>query len=139
MSLFNAIDVAATSLEAQSVRLNTISSNLANANSVTNDPNTAYRAQYVVFETVYRDAMGESDGVSAGVEVADVVLSDLPPRKEYLPSHPMADEEGFIYRSTVNSVEEMANMIEASRSYQSSVEAMNTTKQLILRTLTLGR
>lgn len=139
MSLFNAIDVAATSLEAQSVRLNTISSNLANANTVTDDPNTAYRAQYVVFETMYRDAMGDSGGVSAGVEVADVVLSELPPRKEYLPSHPMADEEGFIYRSTVNSVEEMANMIEASRSYQSSVEAMNTTKQLILRTLTLGR
>ena len=139
MSLFSAIDTAATALEAQTIRLNAISSNLANANSVSDNPDTAYRAQYVVFETMYRDAMGESDGVSAGVRAADVVLSQQPARQEYAPGHPMANEEGFIYRSTVNSVEELANMIEASRAYQANVEAMNTTKQLILRTLTLGR
>ncbi len=139
MSLFSAIDTAATALEAQSVRLNTISSNLANAGAVARTPEEAYRAQYVVFETMYQGAMGEMEGASSGVQVSEVVLSDLPPRKEYVPSHPLADEEGFIYRSTVNSVEEIANMIEASRNYQSNIEAMNTTKQLILRTLTLGR
>lgn len=139
MSLFSAIGVSATALEAQSVRLNTISSNLANANTVSSDPDTAYRAEYVVFQTMYRDAMGAENPAGAGVEVTDVVLSKLPPRQEYAPGHPMANEDGFIYRSTVNSVEEMANMIEASRAYQSNVEAMNTTKQLILRTLTLGR
>ncbi|MEM1404360.1 MAG: flagellar basal body rod protein FlgC [Pseudomonadota bacterium] len=139
MSLFSAIDTAATALEAQSVRLNTISSNLANAGAVARTPEEAYRAQYVVFETMYQGAMGEMEGASNGVQVSEVVLSDLPPRKEYVPSHPLADEEGFIYRSTVNSVEEIANMIEASRNYQSNIEAMNTTKQLILRTLTLGR
>lgn len=139
MSLFSAIDTAATALEAQTIRLNAISSNLANANSVSDNPDTAYKAQYVVFETMYSDAMGESDGVSAGVRTADVVLSQQPARQEYAPGHPMANEDGFIYRSTVNSVEEIANMIEASRAYQANVEAMNTTKQLILRTLTLGR
>lgn len=139
MSLFSAIDTAASALEAQTVRLNTISSNLANANAVASDADSAYRAQYVVFQTMYQDALGESEGVSTGVRASDVVLSQLPPRQEYVPSHPMANEEGFIYRSTVNSVEEIANMIEASRAYQSNVEAMNTTKQLILRTLTLGR
>ncbi len=139
MSLFSAINVASTALEAQTVRLNTISSNLANANAVGSDPDALYRAQYPVFETVYQDAMGMGDDVSAGVRVSDVVLSELPARREYSPSHPLADEEGFIYRSSVNSVEEIANMIEASRAYQSNVDAMNTTKQLILRTLTLGR
>lgn len=135
MSLFSAIDVAATALEAQTVRLNTISSNLANANAVGPDPEALYKAQYPVFEAVYRDALG----ASAGVRVSDVALSKLPARREYSPGHPLADEAGFVYRSAVNAVEEIANMMEASRAYQNSVDAMNTTKQLILRTLTLGR
>ena len=139
MSLFSAIDVAATALEAQTVRLNTISSNLANANAVGSDPEALYKAQYPVFEAVYRDALGARGGASAGVRVSDVALSKLPARREYSPGHPLADEAGFVYRSAVNAVEEIANMMEASRAYQNSVDAMNTTKQLILRTLTLGR
>ena len=141
MSLFNAIDVAATALEAQTVRLNTISSNLANANAMGSDPDALYKAQYPVFETLYRDALGGGarQGVSAGVRVSGVALSRLPARREYNPGHPLADDAGFVYRSPVNSVEEIANMMEASRSYQNSVDAMNTNKQLILRTLTLGR
>ncbi|MEO0435491.1 MAG: flagellar basal body rod protein FlgC [Pseudomonadota bacterium] len=139
MSLFSAIDVSATALEAQTLRLNTISSNLANANTVSGDPNSAYRAQHVVFETMYSDAHQAFADANAGVQVSEVVLSEVPARQEYSPGHPLADENGFVYRSTVNSVEEIANMVEASRSYQSSVEAMNTVKQLILRTLTLGR
>ena len=139
MSLFSAIDVSATALEAQTLRLNTISSNLANANTVSGDPKAAYRAQHVVFETMYSEAQQTFAETNAGVQVSEVVLSELPARQEYSPGHPLADENGFIYRSTVNSVEEIANMVEASRSYQSNVEAMNTVKQLILRTLTLGR
>ena len=88
---------------------------------------------------MYRDALGARGGASAGVRVSDVALSRLPARREYSPGHPLADEGGFVYRSAVNAVEEIANMMEASRAYQNSVDAMNTTKQLILRTLTLGR
>jgi flagellar basal-body rod protein FlgC len=138
MSLFNAIDVAATSLEAQSVRLNTISSNLANVNVVSGTEKGVYRSQHAVFETIYSEALGDN-GVSSGVRVTGVIESDLPARREYAPHHPLSDGEGFIYRPAVNSVEEVANMMEASRSYQNSIEAMNTAKQLILRTLTLGR
>lgn len=140
MSLFNAIDVAATSLGAQSARLNTISSNLANANTVSSSEADTYRAQYPVFKTLYNEFSGAAGrDTAAGVEMEGIVQSDLPARREYVPTHPLADEEGFIYRPAINSVEEMANMMEASRSYQNSIEAMNTTKQLILRTLTLGR
>ena len=140
MSLFDAINVEATSLEAQSVRLNTVSSNLANANAVSSSEQNAYRARYPVFESVYREAAGAmDDSGAAGVRVSGIVTSDLPARREYAPSHPQADDEGFIWRPQINSVEEMTNMMEASRSYQDSIEAMNTTKQLILRTLTLGR
>jgi len=141
MSLFNAINVAATSLEAQSVRLNTISSNLANANAVSSSERDTYRAQYPVFESAYQEAAAEVIGDSdlAGVRVAGILTSDLPARREYAPEHPQSDDEGFIWRPEINSVEEMTNMMQAARSYQDSIEAMNTAKQLILRTLTLGR
>ena len=138
MSLFDAINVAATSLEAQSVRLNAISSNLANANTVSGTQGGVYRSQHAVFETVYNDLLGDAGG-AAGVRVTGVVESELPARREYAPHHPLSDDDGFIYRPAVNSVEEVANMMEASRSYQNGIEAMNTAKQLILRTLTLGR
>jgi flagellar basal-body rod protein FlgC len=138
MSLFNAIDVAATALEAQSVRLNTVSSNLANANTISSTEEGVYRAQNPVFETIYNELTGNGE-VSAGVRVTEVIESDLPARREYAPHNPMADAEGFIYRPAINSVEEVANMLEASRSFQNNIEAMNTAKQLILRTLTLGR
>ncbi|WOJ93284.1 flagellar basal body rod protein FlgC [Congregibacter variabilis] len=140
MSLFDAISVAATSLDAQSTRLNTISSNLANANAVSSSAEETYRAQYPVFETMLNELRtGSGMDAVAGVRVSGITQSDLPAVREYVPTHPMADDEGFIYRPAINSVEEMANMMEASRSYQDSIEAMNTAKQLILRTLTLGR
>ncbi len=135
MSLFNVMTVSGSALDAQSVRLNAISSNLANANVIAGSPDAVYRARQPVFASV----MDGFDDVAAGVRVEGIYESTLPARQEFNPSHPMADEEGYIYRSNVNSVDEMANMISASRSYQSSIEAMNTSKQLILRTLTLGR
>ena len=136
MSLFNVFDISGSALSAQSVRLNTIASNLANAGVVGSSPDTAYRARYPVFSSALNSALGTQQ--AAGVRVDSIVESSVPPRQEYSPGHAMADEEGYIYLSNVNSVDEMANMISASRSYQSSVEAMNTTKQLIMRTLSLG-
>lgn len=137
MSLFNVFDISSSGLSAQSIRLNTIASNLANAGVVSDSPETAYRGKYPVFSAAYDAAM--TDSAVARVRVDGVVESTVAPRQEYSPGHPMADAEGYIYRSNVNSVDEMANMISASRSYQSSVEAMNTTKQLIVRTLSLGQ
>lgn len=136
MSLFNVFDISGSALSAQSVRLNTIASNLANAGVVGSKPDDVYRARYPVFSTALESAHAMQG--SAGVKVDGIVESTVEPRKEYSPGHPMANEEGYIFRSSVNSAEEMANMISASRSYQSSVEAMNTTKQLIIRTLSLG-
>jgi len=137
MSLFNVFDISGSALTAQSVRLNTIASNLANASVVGSSESTTYRARYPVFSAALDSAKASQQAV--GVRVDGIVESTVAPRREHAPDHPMADGEGYIYLSTVNSVEEMANMISASRSYQSSVEAMNTTKQLIMRTLSLGK
>lgn len=136
MSLFNVFDIAGSALSAQSIRLNTIASNLANADVVSSTPESTYHARYPVFSTVLDAASMDSE--AAGVKVDGIVESAVAPRQEYFPGHPLADAEGFIYRSNVNAVDEMANMISASRSYQGSVDAMNTTKQLIVRTLSLG-
>jgi flagellar basal-body rod protein FlgC len=136
MSLLNILGVSGSALAAQTVRLNTISSNLANAESVSGSAAEAYRAKQPVFSTV----MSEVDDPSlAGVEVAEIIEKDGPARQEFAPDHPLADADGYIYFGNVNPVEEMANMISASRSYQNSVEAMNTAKQLLLQTLNLGR
>ena len=137
MSLFNVFDIAGSALSAQSIRLNTIASNLANSEVVSDNPDAVYHARYPVFSTVYD---GEIGGSEAGrVRVDDIIESSAAPHQEYSPGHPLADEEGFIYMSNVNAVEEMANMISASRSYQSNIEAMNTAKHLIMQTLNLGR
>lgn len=136
MSLFNVFDISGSALSAQSVRLNTIASNMANADIVGGSPDEVYRARNPVFSTVFDETMSGRNAM--GVRVDEIVQSTVEPRKEYSPAHPMADKEGYIFRSNVNSVEEMANMISASRSYQSNVKAMETTKQLIMRTLSLG-
>ena len=137
MSLFNVFNISGSALSAQSVRLNTISSNLANAGVVSGNPEDVYRPRYPVFSSALE--MVSMDQEAVGVKVDGIVESQLAPRKEYAPGNPMADKDGFIYRANIDQVEEIANMISASRSYQSSVEAMNTTKQLILRTINLGK
>ena len=137
MSLFNVFDISGSAMSAQSIRLNTIASNMANADVVGDSPDSVYRARHPVFATVFNQEVGSRHAV--GVRVDEVIQSEVEPAKEYSPGHPMADDEGYIYRSSVNTVEEMANMISASRSYESSVRAMETTKQLILRTLQMGK
>lgn len=137
MSLFKVFDVAGSGMSAQTVRLNTTSSNLANAQTSAATPEEVYKARHPVFAAIMDEY--SSNNASAGVQVKEIVESNAAPQKIYQPGNPNADDEGYIYKANVNVIEEMANMISASRSYQSNVEVMNTTKQLMLRTLQLGQ
>ncbi|MGD8709805.1 MAG: flagellar basal body rod protein FlgC [Ectothiorhodospiraceae bacterium] len=137
MSLFNVFDTAGSAMSAQSLRLNLTASNLANAETVSGSPDTAYRSRQPVFAAALKAANGQQP--TAQVEVRGVVQSDAPVQPLYQPNNPQADGNGYVYRSNVNTVEEMVNMISASRSYQNNVEVMNTSKQLMLQTLRLGR
>lgn len=136
MSLFNVFGTAATGMMAQSVRLNTTASNLANADSVSNSPQTVYRAREPVFAAI-QSAM-DPGGAATGVRVLGITQSQTPVGVRYEPGNPMADAQGNVYTPNVNPVDELVNMISASRSYQNDVEVMNTAKQLLLKTLTLG-
>lgn len=136
MSLFNVFDVAGTAMNAQSVRLNVTASNLANAGSVSGDPARVYRARQPVFSS-FSDVLAGENGI-AGVRLRGIVESGAPLSVQYQPDHPEADEEGNVYVSNVNTVEEMVNMMSASRSYQNNVEVINTTRDMLLQTLSLG-
>lgn len=136
-NLFKLFEVSGSALSAQSVRLNTVASNMANAQVVSGSPDQAYRAKHPVFASVLQ-GIGPN-ATTASVTVAGIVESRAEPVAEYAPHHPLADDQGYIYKANVNVVEEMANMISASRSYQNNVEVMNTTRQLLLRTLQLGQ
>ena len=137
MSLFSIFDISGSALQAQTVRMNTTSSNLANANSISSSTGQTYKARHPVFTSVV-DAFG-GDEMNVGVRVAGIVESKAPLRKEFNPEHPQADAQGFIHLPNVNVVEEMANMISASRSYQTNVVVMNNAKQMLLKTLALGQ
>ncbi|WP_372875660.1 flagellar basal body rod protein FlgC [Pseudomonas sp.] len=147
MSLASVFNIAGTGMSAQSTRLNTISSNIANAETVSSSVDQTYRARHPVFATVFQQSMGdgsgslfaEQDQAGSGVQVLGIVedQSSLVPR--YEPNHPAADEGGYVYYPNVNVVEEMADMISASRAFQTNVEMMNTAKQMLQRVLTLGQ
>ena len=134
MSLFNIFNVAGSAMNAQSQRLNTVASNLANADSATSANGEAYRAKQVVFAAT---PVGENG--ATGVNVAAVIEDPSPMKMVYDPKNPLADDKGYVAMPNVNVVEEMVNMISASRSYQSNAEMMNTTKTLLLKTLNLGQ
>ena len=136
MGLFNVFDVSGSAMNAQTVRLNTVSSNLANADSVSGNPDQVYKAKSPIFETLLKQ---ESNSNAVGVKVKQVVETDAPPLVRYEPNHPLADALGNVYSPNINTVEEMANMMSASRSYQNNVEVFNTTKQLLLATINMGR
>lgn len=134
MSVFNVFHVAGSALTAQAMRLNAVASNLANADSVVGADGKPYRAKQVVFEAI------PMNGTNAqGVRVKQVVEDASPGRMVYDPRHPAADEKGYVMMPNVSAVDEMVNMISASRSYQTNAEVMNTAKQMLLRTLTLGQ
>ena len=137
MSLSNVFDIAGSAMNAQSIRLNVTASNLANAGSVHGDPSRVYRARQPVFES-FGVALADRAGL-AGVRLAGIVKSNAPLNVQYQPEHPDANEDGNVFVSNVNTIEEMVNMLSASRSYQNSIELMNTTKDLLLQTLSLGR
>ena len=134
MSLFNIFNVAGSAMNAQSQRLNTVASNLANADSATSASGEPYKARQVVFVAT---PVGENG--ATGVNVAAVIEDPSPMKMVYDPKNPLADGKGYVAMPNVNVVEEMVNMISASRSYQSNVEMMNTTKTLLLKTLGLGQ
>ena len=136
MSLFKIFDTAASGMSAQSMRLNLVASNMANVDSVSSSIEQTYRSRQPVFRAMM-DALNP-DKPAVGVQVAGVVESQAPLRREYLPDHPLADDDGYIFRPNVDLVEEMANMISASRSYQSNVEVVNSAKQMMAATLRLG-
>lgn len=134
MSMLNVFNIAGSALNAQSLRLNTTASNLANADSVVAEDGQPYRAKQVLFKAV--DMGGDH---SRGVQVTGVVESAAPLRMVYDPASPAANAEGYVEMPNVNVVEEMVNMISASRSYQNNVEVMNTARTLLQRTLTIGQ
>ena len=147
-SLMNILPLAGSALSAQSQRLNTVASNLANADTVAGPDGSVYKARQVVFKPAMveaRQAAGvrqwSTRGASAsmGVRVADVIGDPTPGKQTYDPKNPAANAEGYVMHSNVNVIEEMVNMISASRSYQNNVEMMNTAQQLALKTLSIGQ
>ncbi len=133
MASFSILEVAGHALAAQSTRLNTVASNLANADTVAGRPEDVYRAKMPVFRTLLTES-GDTT-----VQVTEVLESTEEPQLRYQPGHPEADENGYVYAPSVDVVEAMADMLSASRSYQSSLELMNTSKDLLMRTLETGR
>ena len=134
MSLFSIFNVPGSAMSAQAQRLNVTASTLANADSATSASGEAYRAKQVVFE-----ATPTSNGAATAVRVSQVVEDPSPMRQVYDPKHPLADEKGYVTMPNVNVVDEMVNMLSASRSYQTNVETMNAAKTMLLKTLTIGQ
>jgi flagellar basal-body rod protein FlgC len=140
MSLLGIFDISGSAMNAESMRLNVTASNLANADSVAGSPQAAYRSRHPVFATQLRQfsANPQFDEPGVGVRVLDVIQSAAVPTKRFQPDHPLADANGYVYGSNVNPVEELTNMISASRSFQGNVEVMGTARELVLKTLSLG-
>jgi flagellar basal-body rod protein FlgC len=140
MSLFNVFNTAGSALNAETIRLNTTASNLANAESVNGDSTKIYKARHPVFQTMMDDSSTSFDGQDAGVgvRVLGVVESTAPPLMRYQPDNPLANKDGYVFSSNVNSIEEMTNMISANRTFSTNVEAINTARDLLLKTIQMG-
>ena len=139
MSLFDVFNTAGSALNAETLRLNTTASNLANAESVNGDPSKIYRARHPVFQTMMDDSanFGQQDA-AVGVRVLGVVESTSPPLMRYQPDNPAANKDGYVFSSNVNSIEEMTNMISANRAFATNVDAINTARDLLLKTISMG-
>jgi len=138
MSDFKIFDIAGSGMSAQSVRLNTVASNLANADSVSSDPASVYRAKHPVFQAVLSSGV-DADPATASVKVTGIAENPAAPTMRYDPGNPLANAQGYVYAPNVNVVEEMTDMISASRSYQNDVEVLNTSRDMMLATLKLGQ
>ena len=137
MDIKSVYDIAGRAMAAQLVRLNTVASNLANAGSTTGDPKTTYKPLKSIFQTQYSDLV-KKNGV-ATVDAIQVKEIDREPIKQYMPKHPAADAQGYIYKAAVNVDEEMVDMLEASRQYQNNVEVISTLRALTMRTINIGK
>ena len=139
MSLFNVFNISGSAMNAETIRLNATASNLANAESINGDASKVYRARHPVIAAMMdSDAGLEDQDASTGVRVLGVMESTTPPLKTYQPDHPLADKDGFVYTSNVNSIEEMTNMISANRSFSTNVLAVNTARDLLLKVISMG-
>lgn len=138
MSSFKVFDIAGSGMNAQNMRLNLVASNLSNADSVSSSVDETYKSRQPVFAAQLQGILDQQNATT-GVKVLGVVESQAPLVQEYAPDHPEANEEGYIFKPNVNTVEEMANMMSAARSYQNNVEVLNTAKQLLLQTLKIGQ
>jgi flagellar basal-body rod protein FlgC len=139
MSLFDVFSVSGSAMNAETIRLNTTTSNLANAETVNGDATKVYRARHPVFQAMMDSQAGldDEDGAT-GVRVLGIVESNTPPVRTYQPDNPLADKEGYVFTSNVNTIEEMANMISANRSFATNVEAVNTARDLLLKVISMG-
>ncbi|MCP3850897.1 MAG: flagellar basal body rod protein FlgC [Gammaproteobacteria bacterium] len=137
MGLFNTFDISGSAMTAQTVRMNLVASNLANVNSAASSVEGTYKSRQAVFKTMVDEFSNDPAVAKVGVE--RIVESEVPLKAQYQPHHPNANEEGYVYMPNVNPIESMANMIDASRSYQTNVEVLNTTKQLLMRTINMGK
>ena len=138
MSLFKVFDIAGSSMQAQTVRMNTTASNMANAETMATTPEEAYRAKKPVFQSMLNQAItGEQK--NSGVRVTHITESQNEIPAIYRPGHPLANPEGYVYGSNVNVVEEMAEMISASRSYENSVQVLDSAREIMMKTLRLGQ
>lgn len=140
MSLYDIFNISGSGMSAQTIRLNTTASNIANADSVASSSGEVYKARHPVFKTILNDSLSSANGPAHnGVRVAGIIESQAEAVARYQPENPLADEKGYVYAPNISLVEEMANMISASRSYQSNVQVANMTKSLLSRTLSLGQ
>ena len=142
MSLMKVFDIAGSGMSAQSLRLNTVASNLANANTVSSSIEKTYQPRHPLFQAIQDQFMTLSDEISEsgqGVQVLGIFEDKSQPRPIYQPDHPMANEDGYIFMPDVNAVEEMADMISASRAFQTNVDVMDAAKQMTQRVLQLGQ
>lgn len=143
MSLSSIFDIAGSGMSAQMVRLNVAASNITNAETMASSPESTYKARAAIFESLVNenfdyDNFANGDAPGRGVKVAEVIETDKDVRKEYRPNHPMADENGFVYMPNINSLEEMTNIISASRDYQRNIQVMTTARNMIQKTLQMG-
>ena len=137
MASFQVFDIAGSGMTAQSLRLNLVASNMANVDAISSSIEQTYRSRQPVFRALLEEFKPHS--VGNGVKMVGVVESQAPLVREYAPDHPMADEQGYIFRSNVNLVEEMANMMSASRAYQNNVEVINAARQMMVGLINLGK
>lgn len=147
MSLMSIFDISGSAMSAQSIRLNTTASNMANANSAAASADQVYRARHPVFATIAAELLNNPDanafaggqGMGLGVQVMGILESEAPHQERYEPEHPLADENGYVFYPNVNVVEEMTNMISSSRAFQTNVDVMNAAKTMMQRVLSMGQ